>query len=220
MRFRHFSWPKPELYSYCASRSQNPNTEHPGLGGAARRSLRLRAPPIHRVGRPTPEDTTAWTVTDDWSEEVPITEAEKRSKPGSATCSMRYSQRATDLAGVVVTASIRAAILLRVSIGRQAEHDPRFPTSAARPTEAAPQTVGISCSRLCRAPARPPPTFAMRLDVARAKTLAQARPDMRTPTRPRGGCSLRRICARLLNLTAHWSTECRSPMHIRSETRR
>jgi hypothetical protein len=29
-----------------------------------------------RPGRPAPEDTTTWTVKDDWPEEVPITEAE------------------------------------------------------------------------------------------------------------------------------------------------
>ena len=33
-------------------------------------------PPARRVGRPAAEDTTAWTVTDDWPGEVPITEAE------------------------------------------------------------------------------------------------------------------------------------------------
>jgi hypothetical protein len=33
-------------------------------------------PPARRVGRPEAEDTTTWTVTDDWPEEVPITEAE------------------------------------------------------------------------------------------------------------------------------------------------
>ena len=33
-------------------------------------------PPARRVGRPAAEDTTTWTVTDDWPEEVPITEAE------------------------------------------------------------------------------------------------------------------------------------------------
>jgi hypothetical protein len=33
-------------------------------------------PPARRVGRPPPEDTTTWTVTDDWPDEVPITEAE------------------------------------------------------------------------------------------------------------------------------------------------
>jgi hypothetical protein len=33
-------------------------------------------PRAHRVGRPAPEDTTTWTVTDDWPDEVPITEAE------------------------------------------------------------------------------------------------------------------------------------------------
>ncbi len=33
-------------------------------------------PPARRVGRPAPEDTTTWTVTDDWPDEMPITEAE------------------------------------------------------------------------------------------------------------------------------------------------
>jgi hypothetical protein len=33
-------------------------------------------PPARRVGRPAPEETTTWTVTDDWPDEVPITEAE------------------------------------------------------------------------------------------------------------------------------------------------
>jgi len=33
-------------------------------------------PPVRRVGRPAPEDTTTWTVTDDWPDEVPVTEAE------------------------------------------------------------------------------------------------------------------------------------------------
>jgi hypothetical protein len=33
-------------------------------------------PPARRVGRPALENTTAWTVTDDWPDEVPITEAE------------------------------------------------------------------------------------------------------------------------------------------------
>ena len=33
-------------------------------------------PPARRAGQPAPEDTTTWTVTDDWPDEVPITEAE------------------------------------------------------------------------------------------------------------------------------------------------
>jgi hypothetical protein len=33
-------------------------------------------PPFRRAGRPPQEDTTTWTVTDDWPDEVPITEAE------------------------------------------------------------------------------------------------------------------------------------------------
>ena len=33
-------------------------------------------PPARRVGRPAAEKTKTWTVTDDWPNEVPITEAE------------------------------------------------------------------------------------------------------------------------------------------------
>ena len=33
-------------------------------------------PPTRCAGRPAAEDTTTWTVTDDWPDEVPITEAE------------------------------------------------------------------------------------------------------------------------------------------------
>jgi hypothetical protein len=33
-------------------------------------------PPARRAGRPAAEDTAIWTVTDDWPDEVPITEAE------------------------------------------------------------------------------------------------------------------------------------------------
>jgi hypothetical protein len=32
--------------------------------------------PARRPGRPAPEDPTTWTVTDDWPEDVPVTEAE------------------------------------------------------------------------------------------------------------------------------------------------
>jgi hypothetical protein len=32
--------------------------------------------PARRVGRPAPEDSTTWTVSDDWPDEVPVTEAE------------------------------------------------------------------------------------------------------------------------------------------------
>jgi hypothetical protein len=33
-------------------------------------------PPIRRVGRPVRDDQTTWAVTDDWPDDVPITEAE------------------------------------------------------------------------------------------------------------------------------------------------
>lgn len=33
-------------------------------------------PPVRRKGRPARKDRSEWTVTDDWPEEVPITEAE------------------------------------------------------------------------------------------------------------------------------------------------
>jgi hypothetical protein len=32
--------------------------------------------PARRVGRPIADDAPAWTVTDDWPDEVPVTEAE------------------------------------------------------------------------------------------------------------------------------------------------
>jgi hypothetical protein len=39
----------------------------------ARRPVKARAA---RAGRPAPEDPTTWTVTDDWPEDLPVTEAE------------------------------------------------------------------------------------------------------------------------------------------------
>jgi hypothetical protein len=33
-------------------------------------------PPVRRKGRPARKDRSGWTVTDNWPEEVPITEAE------------------------------------------------------------------------------------------------------------------------------------------------
>jgi hypothetical protein len=58
------------------SRAQIPNTEYNDGGRAARRSLRLRAPasPSRRPAGGGGYDQ--WTVTDDWPDEVPITEAE------------------------------------------------------------------------------------------------------------------------------------------------
>jgi len=32
--------------------------------------------PARRAGRPIADDATTWTVTDDWPDEVPVTEAE------------------------------------------------------------------------------------------------------------------------------------------------
>ena len=32
--------------------------------------------PARRVGRPIADDVSTWTVTDDWPDEVPVTEAE------------------------------------------------------------------------------------------------------------------------------------------------
>ena len=43
--------------------------------GIAARSLH-RAGPWPRLGRPLKHDVEAWTVTDDWPEPVPITDAE------------------------------------------------------------------------------------------------------------------------------------------------
>ena len=53
-------------------RTRNPTTE----AGLPDDLYDYARPPARRVGRPEAEDTTTWTVTDDWPDEVPITEAE------------------------------------------------------------------------------------------------------------------------------------------------
>ena len=73
--FGHCFGPGRVRDSEHGSQAQIPNTEDHDRGRAARRSLRLRAP-ASPSRRPAAEDTTAWTVTDDWPDEVPITEAE------------------------------------------------------------------------------------------------------------------------------------------------
>jgi hypothetical protein len=46
------------------------------LGGVTGRSLRLFTANNSTKGRPAKKDRSEWTVTDDWPDEVPITEAE------------------------------------------------------------------------------------------------------------------------------------------------
>jgi hypothetical protein len=55
-------------------KSKSPDIPAPGetsddLYGYAR-------PPVRRPGQPALDDPTTWTVTDDWPEDVPVTEAE------------------------------------------------------------------------------------------------------------------------------------------------
>lgn len=54
------------------SRKQNNTTEN----GLPADLYDYARPPARRAGRPAKADTTTWTVTDDWPDEVLITEAE------------------------------------------------------------------------------------------------------------------------------------------------
>jgi hypothetical protein len=38
--------------------------------------LDYAAPPARRVGRPPKDNLSSWTVTDDWPERIPVTDAE------------------------------------------------------------------------------------------------------------------------------------------------
>jgi len=53
--------------------------------------------PSPRIGRPVKHDLAGWTVTDDWPEHIPVTEAEVDVfERDSAICSMNSSGRAND----------------------------------------------------------------------------------------------------------------------------
>lgn len=60
--------------------------------------LYIEPEPGPRMGRPPKHDVEAWTVTDDWPNPVPITDAEL-DVFGSAMSSMNGSSRADDLRG-------------------------------------------------------------------------------------------------------------------------
>ena len=63
----------------CARRhgsSKISTDTNPAAGTVARRSQRLSTAPVRRSGRPVKNDRSEWTVTDDWPDDVPITEAE------------------------------------------------------------------------------------------------------------------------------------------------
>jgi hypothetical protein len=59
------------------ARSQKLRRQHAALSRTAADDLYDYAgPPARRPGRRAPEGPSTWTVTDDWPEDVPVTEAE------------------------------------------------------------------------------------------------------------------------------------------------
>lgn len=94
--------------------------------------------PLPRIGRPPRHDPKTWTITDDWPERVPVTNAEVD------VSGAWFGDRFDDLFGPAprdekepcpMTAPLRAALYLRVSAARQAEHDSSIPDQK-RPGEA------------------------------------------------------------------------------------
>jgi len=60
-----------------ARRRKSKPDEIPAPGEAPDYLCDYARPPARRTGRPVPDDApTNWTVTDDWPEDVPVTEAE------------------------------------------------------------------------------------------------------------------------------------------------
>jgi hypothetical protein len=81
-------------------------------------------------GRPPKHDLSTWTVTDDWPEHIPVTEAEVdvfEAWFGDLFDELfgpcRWGEKETD----AMTMPLRAALYLRVSTARQAEHDVSIP---------------------------------------------------------------------------------------------
>jgi site-specific DNA recombinase len=84
-------------------------------------------PPARRAGLRTPEDATTWTVTDDWPEDVPVTEAESRcSRPGSATCSTSCSRPANDSGDVPTSLDGTAADYVEPGASATDDRRPEF----------------------------------------------------------------------------------------------
>jgi len=65
--------------------------------------LYIRPEPWPRIGRPPKHDLSAWIVTDEWPERVPVTHAEVDvfEAWGSAISSTRCSGPADDLSGAL-----------------------------------------------------------------------------------------------------------------------
>ena len=78
--------------------------------------LYIEPEPWPRIGRPPKHDIGTWIVMDDWPERVPVTDAELDV----------FEAWFGDLFDVM-TVPLRAALYLRVSTARQAEHDVSIP---------------------------------------------------------------------------------------------
>ena len=80
-----------------------------------------------RLGPPK-HDLTAWTVTDDWPDPVPIADAELSVfEAWFGDLSMNCSGRADDLGDTCHDRAAARRLYLRVSTARQAEHDVSIP---------------------------------------------------------------------------------------------
>ena len=92
-------------------------------------NLYIPIEPWPRIGRPPKHDLSTWTATDDWPEHIPVTEAEvdvfeawfgDLSHEPFGPCRRPEKQ-------IRAMTALRAALYLRVSTARQAEHDVSIP---------------------------------------------------------------------------------------------
>ncbi|MGH7913023.1 MAG: hypothetical protein ACREPW_00030 [Candidatus Binataceae bacterium] len=86
--------------------------------------LYIEPEPWPRIGRPPKHDVQSWTVTDDWPDPVPITDAELdvfEAWFGDLFDELFGPRRRSERTPAM-TVPLRAALYLRVSTARQAEH--------------------------------------------------------------------------------------------------
>jgi hypothetical protein len=58
------------------ARSQKSRRQRASFGAALDDLYDYARPPARRAGRPAKGDPTEWTVTDDWPDDIPVTETE------------------------------------------------------------------------------------------------------------------------------------------------
>ena len=135
--------------------------------------LYVQIEPWPRIGRPPKHDLSAWTVTDDWPERVPVTEAEVdvfEAWFGDLFDELFGPSPMIVSGDLPMTVPLRAALYLRVSTARQAEHDVSIPDQKRQ---------GEAYCAVARLPAR--------RDLCRAGRVRHQRPPPRIPAHDRGG---------------------------------